>query len=262
MGKKYTLLYGTGNAAKLTAMRSYLKELTDLEIIGLKDLPLAWETPEETGRDPLENARQKALCYYRACGRPVFSADSGLYIEGLSEEEQPGVHVRRVGGVNLTGEQMRAHYKQIAARFGGRCAAQYQNAVCLVFSEDEIYESRAEDLCWDKFWLTTEERPQRMAGFPLDAISVDMASGKHFYDCVWEKAPDGDGNGNGFSRFMREALQKHEERLQGEARLRERGEDSQEIKPTENRKCGREGAHLTAEPESTAGTERQDGDGK
>lgn len=214
MEEKYSLLYGTGNAAKLAAMRRYLRGMKNVEIIGLRDLPCAWETPEESGRDPLENARQKALCYYRACGRPVFSADSGLYIEGLSEAEQPGVHVRRVGGVNLTDEQMRAHYKQIAERFGGRCVAQYRNAVCLVFSEDEIYESRAEDLCWEKFWLTTQERPQREAGFPLDAISVDMASGKHFYDCVWGQTPDGDGNG--FARFMREALQRHEERQRAE----------------------------------------------
>ena len=41
-------------------------------------------------KDPLENARQKALAYYRICGQPVFSQDSGLYIEGLPKERQPG----------------------------------------------------------------------------------------------------------------------------------------------------------------------------
>ena len=65
-----------------------------------------------------ENARQKALAYYRICGQPVFSQDSGLYIEGLPKERQPGVHVRRVNGVNLTDEQMRKYYKKIAAELG------------------------------------------------------------------------------------------------------------------------------------------------
>lgn len=46
----------------------------------------------------MENAKRKALHYYRALQRPVFSEDSGLYIQGLPKEEQPGVFVRRVGG--------------------------------------------------------------------------------------------------------------------------------------------------------------------
>lgn len=37
---------------------------------------------------------------------PVFASDSGLYIEGIEAERQPGVHVRRVGGKELTDEEM------------------------------------------------------------------------------------------------------------------------------------------------------------
>ena len=36
--------------------------------------------------------------YFEAFHMPVFSCDSGLYFDELSEEEQPGIHVRRVGG--------------------------------------------------------------------------------------------------------------------------------------------------------------------
>ena len=52
---------------------------------------------------------------------------------------------------NLTDEQMRKYYKKIAAELGGRCVAQYQNAICLVFSENEIYEARGGALNWKKF---------------------------------------------------------------------------------------------------------------
>lgn len=206
--EKLTLLYGTGNAAKLEIMKRYLAGFDKIRLVGLKDMNYEWEEPEECGNDPMENARQKALAYYRICRRPVFSGDSGLYIEGLSEEEQPGVHVRRVGGKNLTDEEMRGYYKGIAARFGGRCVARYHNALCLVFSEDEIYESQAEELSWDSFYLTTDERPQKLAGFPLDAISADRRTGLHYYDQKQELEEDG----SGYIRFFEEALAAHEER--------------------------------------------------
>ena len=66
------LLYGTGNAAKLEAMRRRLAEL-DLEILGLEDMDKEAPYVPENGRTPLENARQKAFAYYEAFGIPVFS---------------------------------------------------------------------------------------------------------------------------------------------------------------------------------------------
>lgn len=208
--KTTTLIYGTGNAGKLDLMRHYLSTLQEIRLLGLKDLPFCWGEIEECGKDPLENARQKALAYYRICGQPVFSQDSGLYIEGLPKERQPGVHVRRVNGVNLTDEQMRKYYKKIAAELGGRCVAQYQNAICLVFSENEIYEARGGTLNWKKFWLMTEERPQRMEGFPLDAICADYRTGRHFYD---GEATMPEEEGDGVRDFFRNALKQHEMRM-------------------------------------------------
>lgn len=208
--EKLTLLYGTGNAGKLALMKKYLEGMENVEIAGLKDLPYAWEEPEESGNDPLENARRKALCYYRTCRMPVFSEDSGLFIEGLSEEEQPGVHVRRVGGKNLTDEEMREHYKGIAERFGGKCIAQYRNAICLVFSEEEIYTSQGEELNWEKFYLTTDERPQKIEGFPLDAISAYIKTGQHFYDS--DQACGVEEDASGVVRFFQTALKEHEKR--------------------------------------------------
>ena len=94
------LLYGTGNAAKVSVMRQRLSGL-NLELVSLQDLEAEGkELPEiaEDGASLLENAKEKALAYYRAFQVPVFSCDSGLYIEGIPEEEQPGIHVRRVRG--------------------------------------------------------------------------------------------------------------------------------------------------------------------
>ena len=60
------LLYGTGNPAKLDAMRHRLAGL-GIELIGLKDLG-GVKQPEiiEDGKTPLENARKKAEAYFTA----------------------------------------------------------------------------------------------------------------------------------------------------------------------------------------------------
>ena len=59
------LLFGTGNPAKLDVMRRGLDGM-HLEILGLKDMDRAAPPVVEDGRTPLENARQKALAYYRS----------------------------------------------------------------------------------------------------------------------------------------------------------------------------------------------------
>ena len=96
--KTTTLIYGTGNAGKLDLMRHYLSTLQEIRLLGLKDLPFCWGEIEECGKDPLENARQKALAYYRICGQPVFSQDSGLYIDAACALEC--VHRRTAQGAS------------------------------------------------------------------------------------------------------------------------------------------------------------------
>lgn len=86
------LLFATTNPAKYTAMRDALQPL-GICLVSLRDMEQVPAAPEE-GSSPLENARQKALFYYDHYGMPLFSCDSGLYLEGLPQELQPGLHVR------------------------------------------------------------------------------------------------------------------------------------------------------------------------
>ena len=81
------LLYATSNPAKYTAMRDALQPL-GIRLLSLRDMEQAPVAPEEGG-SPLENARQKALFYYDHYGIPLFSCDSGLYLENLPQELQP-----------------------------------------------------------------------------------------------------------------------------------------------------------------------------
>ncbi len=136
------LLYGTGNLAKLSAMRNRLEQL-DIELIGLNDLKVEGKNvPEvkEDGNTPLENARLKAMVYYEAFQIPVFSCDSGLYFDNVPDEVQPGVHVRNVNGKCLSDDEMIDYYSGLVKAYGN-LVARYRNAICFVMDNTHIYEA-------------------------------------------------------------------------------------------------------------------------
>jgi Xanthosine triphosphate pyrophosphatase len=197
------LVYGTGNPAKLTSMRECLAPLS-IEVVGLKELGVCISDVDESGSSPIENSRIKALAYYKALKRPVFACDTGLYIDGLTYEEQPGVHVRTVGGQRMSDGEMTAYYAAIAERLGGKVVARYRNAICLVISENEIYEHFGDDISGDAFCLVSKPHPKRVEGFPLDPISVHIESGEYYY---WHGDSGLDTTMNaGFQRFFNNAL--------------------------------------------------------
>ncbi len=197
------LLYGTGNPAKLNAMKKRLSGL-GITLVGLKDL--GCEIPEvvEDGKTPLENARKKAVAYFEAFRIPVFSCDSGLYIDGVPENEQPGVHVRRVNGKVLSDEQMIVHYSSLAKKYGNP-TARYRNAICFVEDEKHIYEAMEPSMGSSAFILTSKPYPVMKKGFPLDSLSVDIKTGKYYYELTGNEL-DRLAVEDGFAEFFRKIL--------------------------------------------------------
>ncbi len=175
------LLYGTRNQAKVDAMREALLN-GRIEIVGPRELGMGPLEVDETGNDPLANARIKAWSYFRAARMPAFSCDSGLYIDGLEESLQPGVHVREVNGRYLDDEQMIEHYSRLARRCGGQCVAQYRNAICLVLDEHAVHEHMGDDISGERFLISCRAHERRREGFPLDSLSVHIGSGRYYLD--------------------------------------------------------------------------------
>ena len=178
----------------------------DIDILGLDDVGAPPLDIDESGADPLENARIKALAYYGALAAPVFSCDSGLFIEGLEAARQPGAHIRVMDGRRLDDdEEMIEQYSLLAAELGGRMAARYQHAICLVLDEAHVYEHMGEDIASEWFYIVSNPHRKRNAGFPLDSLSVHIASGKYYFDIDGynEKHPLAD---DGFAAFFRRIL--------------------------------------------------------
>lgn len=210
------LIYGTGNDAKLAYMRRTLSDLP-LQITGLLDAAKirGIELPEveENGNTPLENARQKAEAYFALFHSPVFSCDSGLYLydhltgELLPEEVQPGIHVRGRGEKRLSDEELLTHYVGLVKKYG-RIRARYQNAICLIFNEEISQESMEENLWGEPFLLTDVPHTKKVPGFPLDGISIDIKTGRYFYD-LENNSQDEIVSNSGFSLFFCHFLEKY-----------------------------------------------------
>ena len=174
------ILYGTGNPAKLVAMKRRLESL-GIELFGLKDLKAEIPTVAEDGLTPLENARQKATAYYKAFHMPVFSCDSGLYFDNVPDEDQPGVHVRTVNGKYLSDEEMLAHYSALAVKYGN-LTAHYKNAICFIIDEEHIYEAMEASMESERFIISSKPHEMIKKGFPLDSLSINIKTGKYYYD--------------------------------------------------------------------------------
>ena len=200
------LIYATTNSAKLNSMKDNIKGL-EIELIGLSDVNIKLPFIDENGRDPLENAVIKAKNYYSAIKRPLFSCDSGLYIDELPDSLQPGVHVRRVNGRELDDDEVVEYYSGLAKSLGGKMTARYRNGICLIFSEDKIFTHTGSDISYESFILTDKPHSRRVKGFPLDCLSVRADSGRYYYDMPKSDELTQKSN-SGFYNFFKNAIGK------------------------------------------------------
>lgn len=175
------ILYGTTNKAKLQVMKNVVEAL-DIELIGLGEIDSELPSIIENGKTPLENAEIKARAYYEAFHMPVFSCDSGLYFDELQDDEQPGLHVRRINGKELTDDEMIQYYGTLAEQHEGKITGRYRNAIYFILDENHHYSSMDMSIATEPFALVTKPHSKRVEGFPLDSLSIDIPTGKYYYD--------------------------------------------------------------------------------
>ena len=203
------LIYGTTNKAKIDFMKNHIEPL-GIEMLSLSDVDAPKLDIVESGNTPLENARIKALTYYRALHQPVFSCDSALYIDGLDEARQPGAHVRSVGGCELGDDETTAYFSELAAELGGSMTAMYQHAICLVLDDRRIYEYMGEDIASERFLIVSKPHEKHNEGFPIDKLSVHIESGRYYYDMDASEKELAEGK-DGFAAFFKRVLLQQED---------------------------------------------------
>lgn len=92
------LIIATKNPAKVERYGHILSQFVEnvTSLVDISDI----EKPKETGNTAEENAEVKSSYYAQKTGKLVLSEDEALYVDFLPEEQQPGVHVRRINGID------------------------------------------------------------------------------------------------------------------------------------------------------------------
>ncbi len=199
------LIYGTKNPSKLESMKHRLRGL-EIELVGLDTISRDLEEPEEAGNSPLENAKIKALSYFHQLQKPVMSADSGLYFDGVEDIDQPGVFIKRIHGKDLDYSDLVGYYSKLATKYGGKLRAHYKNAICLVIDENNIFSLDGRDLESEPFYIVDKPHSTYKEGFPLDSLSVDIQSNQYYYDL---EADEDKYHETRFGLAMREFIEAH-----------------------------------------------------
>ena len=168
------LLYATNNTSKIYNMKRRLNGLP-IELITPRELGLKL-TINEDGITASENALKKALAHYNATKLPTIAGDSGLYIENITEDKQPGLFVRRVNGFTLTDEEMIAYNTNLVKSIGGYTFGFYITGLALVTNETIA----SLDINEDKFILTSHISSTPHRGNPLDVMTIDPTTKKYY----------------------------------------------------------------------------------
>ena len=182
------VLFATTNPAKIKKYADKLKE-KDIEILTIKDLGINLK-PEETGKNAIENAYIKAKAYYDKTGIISIGMDNNLYIEELPEEKQPGTHVRRVNGKELSDEEMIEYYSNLVKEYGEKLTAKWVYGMV-------IYDGKeSREYSWSKSHFYFVEKPceKRNPGYPLDSISVVPKYNKYLVELNDEEKKEKDDN--------------------------------------------------------------------
>ncbi len=110
------LLFATENESKAKRFKNGLLK-NNIELITINDIGKKVDI-DENGKDAIENALIKARAYASMYELPILAMDDNLYIEGVPENKQPGMYVRRVNGKRLSDDEMVEYYSNLAHLYG------------------------------------------------------------------------------------------------------------------------------------------------
>ncbi len=167
------VLIATTNQGKIDIYSQAFREL-GLDFCSLKDLNISVDV-EETGKTEAENALIKAREYHKLTGMPVVANDSGLIIDKLKPEDQPGVFVRRNHGKELTDEELLNVYVEKIKEVGGQSTGHFNVALAII---DESGKEFVREFKPQRLFVSTPNEIIKK-GIPLDSIAFDPETGKY-----------------------------------------------------------------------------------
>jgi inosine/xanthosine triphosphate pyrophosphatase family protein len=173
MSEVKELVFGTGNKAKIQQVQGALGEL--VHVRGVNEFDIHIEV-EEDGMTAQENARKKAIAYATALGRAVFAMDNALYLNGLADNEQPGLYVRRIGGIERSSdEEMVESYRALVRSYGEQMEGYWEFGVSIAQPDG----TSVEDSIISPRLFVAKASGRIVPGYPLESIQIDPETGKY-----------------------------------------------------------------------------------
>lgn len=177
------IVFATGNKSKSQRFSKVLLE-KNIEVLSLKDLDLKL-TEEENGLTAIENALIKARECYKKTNMPSMGMDDTLYLEGVPNDKQPGLFVRRVNGKTLNDEEMIDHYINLVKKYGkdGKLNSKWIYGLAVI---NEKGEEKTYTWSKDNFYMVSTKSDIINPGYPLNSISKYKKLDKYFTEVTEE----------------------------------------------------------------------------
>ena len=130
---------------------------------------------DENEKTTKENAMKKAKAYYNEYKKHInnsnfliMTTDEALYIDGLSDTEQPGLYVRRFNGLNrATDDEVVERYTKYVKEMGGEVKAKWVYSL-VIYDGKEYY-----DYTWDEDVLFSDTPHYPITkGYVLNNITI------------------------------------------------------------------------------------------
>jgi len=161
------VLIATKNKGKIEKYSGILNSL-GIDYCTLNDINLDIEI-NENGNTTTENAIIKAKAYYEKFKFSVLADDSGLIIDKLSKEKQPGIFVRRHNGKELTDEEIIELYSKEIEKVGGESTGAFVISIAIIDEEGNIHIKETKH----KRLFISKPDTNRIPGYPLSSLIYD-----------------------------------------------------------------------------------------
>ena len=177
------IIFATGNESKSRRFSQGLLE-KQIEVFSLKDLNIKLNVVEN-GKTAIENALIKARECFKQTKLPCIGMDDTLYLEGVPEDMQPGLYVRRVKGKTLNDEEMIEYYTNLVKEYGkdGKLNCKWIYGLATINKE-----GNENTYTWNKdnFYMVETRSNKVNPGYPLNSISKYKEINKYFTDLTQE----------------------------------------------------------------------------
>ena len=161
------VLIATKNKGKIEKYSSILKKI-GLDFYTLNDIDLDLQI-NENGETTTENAIIKARGYFEKVNTPVLADDSGLIIDKLPPEKQPGIYVKRHNGKELNDEEILNLYSKEIEEVGGESTGAFVISISIIDENGNIHTKETKH----KRLFVSEPDTNRIPGYPLSSLVYD-----------------------------------------------------------------------------------------